>query len=243
MNKIFSLEGKVGVVTGGAGGNGFAMTNALLSSCATVFVLDTDNMKIENAKKELEGKDVHFINVDITNHKKIEIIFENISKKQGTIDFLINNAGVTYPSQKKNYPDELWEMTLNINLKTPFKLSELVAKYMHTKGGSIVNITSLSSELGFAGNPSYSASKGGLKILTKSLAAEYAKYKIRVNNLGLGYFKTDMTEKSWNDIEKRKEIANRTLLDRWGFGVDLAGPIVSLVSDASSYVTGQDLIC
>jgi len=105
----------------------------------------------------------------------------------------------------------------------------------------IINITSLNSELAFLDNPAYVAFKGALKQLTKSLALDLGKYGIRVNNVGPGYFRTNMTKKSWEDPEKNKARCDRTVLGRWGEPKDLAGTIIFLCSNASSYITGQDI--
>jgi len=109
------------------------------------------------------------------------------------------------------------------------------------KSGSIINITSLNAELAFPNNPAYVASKGGLKMLSKALARDWGIYGIRVNNLGPGYIKTDMTEASFNNKTTRKEREERTMLGRWGEVDDLIGPCVFLASDASEYITGQDI--
>ena len=123
----------------------------------------------------------------------------------------------------------------------PFLLSKEIGKLMKKeKSGVIINITSINSELGFPDNPAYSAFKGALKQLTKSLALDLGKFGIRVNNVGPGYFRTQMTKKSWENSKLRKERTDRTILKRWGVPKDLAGIIIFLSSDSSSYVTGQD---
>ena len=109
------------------------------------------------------------------------------------------------------------------------------------KSGSIINITSINAELGFPRNPSYVASKGGLKMLGKALAKDWGKYGIRVNNLGPGYIKTEMSSKTFSNKKLREQRAMHTMLGRWGEKDDLVGPCVFLASDASKYVTGQDL--
>ena len=115
-------------------------------------------------------------------------------------------------------------------------------KYMlKKKNGSIINFTSINAELGFPNNPAYVASKGGLKMLTKSLAKDWGRFGIRVNNIGPGYMKTEMTKKSWSNPKLRKTRTSRTLLNRWGEKQDIVGPCIFLASDASRYVTGQDL--
>ena len=108
-------------------------------------------------------------------------------------------------------------------------------------GGSIINITSIGAELGFPNNPAYIAAKGALKQLTRSLALDLGSFGIRVNNIGPGYFRTDMTKGSWNDPQLEEDRIRRTILGRWGEPDDLAGAAIFLASEASRYITGQDL--
>ena len=123
-----------------------------------------------------------------------------------------------------------------------FRCSQTVIKYMmKNKSGSIINFTSINAELAFPNNPAYVASKGGLKMLGKSLAKDWAKHGIRVNNIGPGYFKTDMTKESYENKQMRTKRTERTMLGRWGDMIDIIGPCIFLASDASSYVTGQDI--
>jgi len=179
---------------------------------------------------------------DITNKDELEKIVEKIYKENGKIDILVNNAGITIGEPSESYKEEDWEKTYNVNLKAPFTLSQLVAKYMiKQRSGVIINIISLGAEQGFSNNPAYVAFKGGLKQLTKALAKDWAKYNIQVNNLGPGFIKTDMTKKSWNDLSLRAERSGRIMLDRWRESADLVGPAIFLASDASGYITGQDL--
>jgi gluconate 5-dehydrogenase len=109
------------------------------------------------------------------------------------------------------------------------------------KSGVIINITSINAEFAFPDNPSYQVTKAGLKQLTKSLALDLAKFGIRVNSVGPGYFRTSMTKKSWDNLKKRKKIRESTILKRWGVPKDLEGVIVFLASDSSEYITGQDI--
>ena len=159
------------------------------------------------------------------------------------IDILVNNAGVSFGDQSfETYSSENWERTYQVNLKAPFELIQMVTESMKKEGlGSIINITSLNAELAFPGNPAYIASKGGLRQLTKSAAYDLAKYGIRANNIAPGYMRTAMTEKSYNDPKMHTDRKNRTLLGRWGTSEDLVGAAIFLASDASSYITGQDI--
>ncbi|MDD3296570.1 MAG: SDR family oxidoreductase [Candidatus Omnitrophica bacterium] len=220
---IFSLANRVAIITGSSGDIGKAICEAFLEFGAIVYKIDSK-----------DGKDV-------SNYKQMEKDINGIYRKEKRIDILVNCAGVTFPESSEKYQENKWNKTLSVNLKAPFKLSQIVFNYMKKTGGSIINITSLWSELGFIDNPAYGASKGGLKQLTKCLATEWAKYNIRVNNLGLGYFKTNMTKRSWSQQNLRKERTNKISLGRWGEPEDIMGTVVFLASDASRYITGQDI--
>ena len=217
---MFSVKNKVVIVTGSSGGNGGAIVKGLEKLGAIV-----------------EGGDLP--SYDITTDKHRKLLVQQALNHTGKIDGLINCAGITRGNNVFDYDDEDWENTYQVNLKAPFELSREVARYMKNSGGSIINITSLNSELGFPNNPAYVAMKGGLKQLTKSLAVDLGKYNIRVNNVGPGYIKTNMTKQGWKN--NRKEIEDRTILGRWGEPEDLIGTIVFLLASASSYITGQDI--
>jgi len=245
VDSLFSLENKVAIVTGGAQGNGKSISEALLRSGATVIMVDIDKSKLILTEKKFKKNNLKVFSFycDIIKKNEILKLKQFVEKKFGKLDILINNAGVSFPHDTINYSEKAWDQTYEVNLKAPFILSQEFAKIMkkQKQGGVIINITSINAELAFPNNPAYQAFKGGLKQLTKSLALDFSKYNIRVNNLGPGYFKTNMTKKSWNDPKTKKERAKKTILNRWGMSEDLAGPIIFLVSDASSYITGQDL--
>ena len=204
--------------------------------------MDINERELISAKNDIQNDRAKFVTADVTNFRLMKNIMKNIYDNEGKINILVNNAGVSLPESSDTYNEDKWEKTYLVDLKAPFKLSQMAAKYMK-KGGSgvIINITSLCSELGFSNNPAYVAFKGGLKQLTKALAKDWAKYGIRVNNLGLGYFKTEMTRKSWEDEKLRQERTKNTMLGRWGEPEDLVGPAIFLASDASRYIIGQDL--
>ena len=167
--------------------------------------------------------------VNITKGYSVGKALTSIVKKHTKIDVLVNNAGVT---------SGLWNNIQEINLQAPYNLSTVISDYM-PKGSSIVNITSLWSEFGFKNNPAYGASKGGLKSLTKCLAADLAP-NIRVNSVGFGYIQTKMTEYSWKN--RRKLIEDKTLLKRWGKPEDVVGLIYFLCTNEASYITGQNFM-
>lgn len=243
MLERFSLAGKVAIVTGAARGNGKAIAEGLLDAGATVYFVDKLKTELDETIRGLKNEKAKPIVADLAVREDLEMIAPLVYKNEGRIDILVNNAGITAVHPSESHAEEDWDKVLLINLKVPFLLSQNVARYMIEKneGGSIINITSLGAELGLANVPGYVASKGGLKQLTKTLALDWAKYHIRVNNIGPGYMRTDMTKRSYADPELKKSRDNRIMLDRWGESADLAGPAVFLASDASAYITGQDI--
>ena len=238
MEDIFSVKNKVVVITGAGKGIGSILADELLKRSAVVYAIDKSFPKSDPKKKYFKKK------CDITNKIQLEKICKNIFKNEKKIDVLINNAGITMPNNSsKEYSLENWKKTLDVNLTGSFLCSQIIGKIMKKqRSGSIINMTSINAELGFPNNPAYVASKGGLKMLTKSLAKDLGKYGIRVNNLGPGYFVTDMTKKSFEDQDANKERIDRMMIKRWGTVDDIVGVAIFLASDASSYVTGTDLI-
>jgi NAD(P)-dependent dehydrogenase (short-subunit alcohol dehydrogenase family) len=239
---IFSLKERVAIVTGGARGNGLAIGKALLGFGATVYFFDLLEDELKNAEEEIQSEKAFFEFVDITDYENFDSRCTQIFSKENRLDILVNNAGVAYGQPSEEYSKENWDKTQKINLEAPFRLSQIVFPYMKKTGaGSIINITSISAELGMSQNPAYVSSKGALKQLTKALAKDWAVYQIRVNSLGLGYFQTNMTKKSYGNETTRKQRSDRILQCRWGGPADLVGPVVFLASQASGYMTGQDL--
>ena len=178
--------------------------------------------------------------IDITSEPSFDKLKHSLGDLK--IDVLINNAGITSSSKSEVYAEKDWLKTIETNLTSSFNCSQIVLPYMKKqKSGSIINVTSINSKLAFPNNPAYIASKGGLRMLTKSLAKDWGRYGIRINNLARGYFVTDMNKKTYANKNKRKSRAEKTMLKRWGKLNDLLGPCIFLASDASDYVTGIDL--
>ncbi len=223
------------LVTGAARGNGKAIADGFVNVGATVIYLDSNKDILTNIKPD--GANAHQVFVaDITDN----IQMEGVLKEVGDIDVLVNNAGITL--NQKNSPN-YWKETLNVNLTAAYYLCQLVSDGMGRRGGgSIINITSISAHMGSAGNPSYHASKGGLRYMSKALAADLGKLNIRVNCICPGYINTNMTQFSFTDTDRHENIKSRTMLDRWGESSDLIGASVFLASDASSYITGSDIM-
>lgn len=239
MNNLFSVKNKVMVVTGGGKGLGKVVASAMAESGAVTYSLD--KKFAEQTPKNL-SKNLFQKKCDITDKKAFESLIRQIFLKHKKIDTLFNIAGIGLKKSGLFYSDPNWNKTLEVNLTSPFHCSQSVIRYMiKNKSGSIINFTSINAELAFPSNPAYVASKGGLKMLSKSLAKDWAKHGIRVNNIGPGYFKTDMTKESYENKQMRKKRTERTMLGRWGDMIDIIGPCIFLASDASSYITGQDI--
>ena len=243
LDQLFSLEGKFAVVTGASRGLGNAIADALLRAGATVLLVSANQERLQAATAafQAEGLRAAMYCCDLADKAQIADLLAAIRRDPGRVDILVNAAGMTEGHPLLDYPADLWERTLQVNLTAAFLLAQGVAALMvEQQSGSIINITSINAERGFPGNPAYVAAKGALKQLSKALAVDLAPYGIRVNNIGPGYFHTDMTNGSWQDPERRAQRSNRTLLGRWGEGADLAGLVILLASPAAAYITGQD---
>lgn len=226
IEDIFSIKDKVCIITGGSGGIGSSLVDLISYNGGKVCVLD----KI--TKKNHSIKNVDFYKCDLSNVNKVKIVIQKIIKKHKKIDCLVNAIGISNQNSFIN--------NININLITVFNVTKLIIEKMKKTGGIIVNITSLNSELGFSNNPGYVSSKGGLKMLTKSFCVDYSKYNIRINNIGPGYIKTNMTKKKFLNKKERKVRLDRIPMNRYAEPHELFGAVIFLLTDASSYVTGQD---
>ena len=241
MKDLFSIKNKIVIVTGAGRSIGYHLASNMAKHEAIVYAIDLEFPK--KIPKELSSN-LKQMKCDITDYKKIQNVCKKIVTKYGKIDVLVNNAGVSYASQKRGVPysPKNWIKTINVNLTGSFYCSQAVVEHMiKKKKGSIINITSINAELGFPRNPSYNASKGGLKMLGKAFAKDWSRFGIRVNNIGPGYIKTEMTIKRFTNKKTMLERQNQTLLGRWGEPDDLVGPCIFLASDASKYMTGQDI--
>ena len=237
MNKnYFDISNKIAIVTGSSRGIGYAIAKGFIESGALVHGISRTEPDLTKDKNY-----THHI-IDLSNKKSIIEVVNEIGIYRKKIDILINCAGLSLDLQSEKMHDKSLNNILDINLLSPYFMSASVIRFMKKNGGSIINITSIGANLGFPGNPAYISSKAGLSGLTRSLSYDYAHLGIRVNNLVPGYFKTDMTKKSFYDPLKNKERANRSLLRRWGDPKELIGPAIFLASKASSFITGTDII-
>ena len=173
LEQLFTLEGKVALVTGATRGLGQGMSDALLRAGATVVLNGSNRERLAETARQFadEGLPVVDFACDLSDAAQVAQLADFVLREQPRIDVLVNNAGVTFPHDLLDYPDDAWQKTFQINLDAPFQLARRLAPRMKEQGGgSIINITSIGAELGFPNNPAYGAAKGALKQLTKSMA-------------------------------------------------------------------------
>lgn len=240
---LFSLKGKVALVTGGTHGLGMAMAEGLAQAGAELVITGTTPEKMDNALKHYHDKGFKATGYlfDVTNEAEAEKFVGQIVAEQGKIDVLVNNAGIIKREAAVSMQVSDFRRVIDVDLVGPFIMSQLVVKDMiQRKEGKIINICSMMSELGRNSVSAYAAAKGGLKMLTRNLATEWAPHNIQVNGIGPGYFATSQTApirvdgNPFNDF-----IIQRTPAGRWGNPEDLAGTAVFLASKASDFVNGQ----
>jgi NAD(P)-dependent dehydrogenase (short-subunit alcohol dehydrogenase family) len=238
LHSLFSLRGKVAVVTGASRGIGAAIVDALAGAEAyTIGIGRSEAPRIPFRA----GAD--YRQCDVLDADGFEAICASAVETKGRLDILVNAAGITLPKASSADPSDNFERTLAVNLVAAHRCCQVAAGHMkRAGGGSIINVTSLGAILGFPGNPGYVSAKGGLGALTRALAMDFADDGIRVNNIAPGYVRTDMTAGSYNDPVRHAERLQRMMIKRWGMPEDFAGAAVFLASKASSYVTGIDLI-
>ena len=240
------LQNKTALVTGSSRGVGRSIAVAYAREGAKVMVNYTSNEKAaQEVVEEIQklGGQARAFKADVARKAEAEAMVQATVEAFGGIDVLVNNAGFTRPAMMVKMTEEQWDAVVDIHLKGPFLCAQAAAPHMSKKGsGKIINVTSVAGLVGTVGQINYSAAKGGIISMTKSMARELAKYNICANVISLGIVTTDMTEKITTD-EKLKEIyMNRILLKRFGEPEDIAPAFVFLASDESRYVTGQ-LLC
>jgi len=237
-----SLIDKVALVTGAAQGIGKAVALLLARNGADLIVSDINLEKAEETAKEIQaiGRRALAIKVDVASLGDVEQMVEAVLEHFGHIDILINNAGITRDRLILRMTEEDWDAVLNINLKGTFHCTKVVIRHMSKqRNGRIVNIASVVGEMGNAGQANYSASKAGVIGFTKTIAREFAQRGINVNAIAPGYIETPMTEAL---PQKAKEELKRIIpMERLGRPEDVAEAVLFLVSEASSYITGQVL--
>tara|TARA_B100001121_G_scaffold216129_1_gene189645 strand:+ start:465 stop:1202 length:738 start_codon:yes stop_codon:yes gene_type:complete len=236
---MINLQNKNIILTGATGGIGNSIAETLVSLNAKVIATGTNEKKLDEIKKKF--KDITIIKQDISAHDELENFIDKCNNKLGDrIDILINNAGITQDSLTIRMEKSMWEKVINVNLTSTFLLSKYVIKKMLKKrSGKIINITSVVGHTGNVGQANYSASKGAISSMSKSLSLEYAKKNITVNCIAPGFIDTAMTQKI-ND-EFKNQLKSKIPLDRLGTSQDIANCTAFLCSDLSNYITGETI--
>ena len=247
---MFSLEGKVALVTGAAYGIGFAMAEALYKAGAKIAFNCRSQHHMDQALADYKAKGIeaHGYICDVTDEEQVNAMVADFNKELGVIDILVNNAGIIKRIPMTEMSVEDFRKVVDIDLNAPFIVSKAVIPGMKEKGhGKIINICSMMSELGRETVSAYAAAKGGLKMLTRNICAEFGEYNIQCNGIGPGYIATPQTA----PLRERQPDGSRHPFDsfiiaktpaaRWGEPEDLMGPVVFLASDASNFVNGHIL--
>ncbi|ASA54316.1 SDR family oxidoreductase [Vibrio gazogenes] len=243
MNNMFDLHGKTALVTGSGRGLGFSYAKGLANAGARVILngQNEDTLSAAVAQLKSEGFQVLGKRFDVSSEAQVSKVFEEFDRDGIHVDIVINNAGIQYRKPMVDLELESWKKVIDVNLNSVFIVSRQAAKRMIEKGtgGKIINIGSLTSEAARATVSPYTAAKGGVKMLTKAMAAEWAQYNIQANAIGPGYILTDMNAAliENKDFDDWVKASNPT--QRWGHPDELIGTAVYLSSSASNYINGQ----
>ncbi|EIJ38138.1 gluconate 5-dehydrogenase [Galbibacter orientalis] len=243
---LFNIEGKVALITGATHGLGMAMAMQLGKAGATIVINgNSSQQKIDDALEVYKKENIKAFGYkfNVTIESEVEAAIASIEKEVGAIDILVNNAGIIKRIPLETMEVEAFREVIDVDLVAPFIVSKHVVKGMIArKSGKIINICSMMSELGRNTVGAYAAAKGGLKMLTKNMATEWAKHNIQINGIGPGYFATSQTAPIRVDGHPFNEfIINRTPAAKWGAPEDLGGAAIFLASQASNFVNGHIL--
>lgn len=242
--RLFDLTSRCALVTGSSRGLGFVIARGLGRAGASVILNGRDEKKVNAAVRQLtdEGLDARGVAFDITDSEQVARGVSQTEEQSGHIDILVNNAGINLRGPLLETSEETWRKVLDVNLTGAFLVGREVARGMiERKCGKIINICSLMSEITRATIAPYTAAKGGLRMLTRSMAVEWGPYNIQTNGIGPGFFLTEMTRPLHEDAEFDAWLIKRTPTGRWGKVEELVGPAVFLGSEASDFVNGQVL--
>ncbi|MBS0001333.1 MAG: gluconate 5-dehydrogenase [Cyclobacteriaceae bacterium] len=243
--ELFSLAGKTALITGGTHGIGLAIAEGLAASGARIILNGHTAERLSSAVGHCEKKgfSVSGYLFDISDQQAVDKNLEKIRKMEGVIDVLVNNAAIHRRVKLMDLTLKDFRLVLDINLTAQFYMAQQVARSMiNNKQGKIINLCSMMSELGRDTTGAYASAKGGLKMLTKSMATEWAQYNIQVNGIGPGYIKTDATGPISEPGSPLYDfIISRTPAGRWGKPEDLKGAAIFLASSASDFVNGHIL--
>jgi gluconate 5-dehydrogenase len=239
----FRLDGRRALVTGGSRGIGLGLARGLAEAGANLVLVARNGDELATAERELAplNVDVQTAPFDMAQSEKIPTFYADLIQRTGPIDILINNAGMSRRGPAHELTLDDWQAVLDLNLTSVFALSQAFAKerIASKRPGRIVNVGSLMCQSARTGTSPYAATKGGILLLTKAFAMDWAPYGVLVNAIGPGYIDTPLTAPLKNNPEFDAWVRDKCPLGRWGTPADLAGAVVFLASDAASFITGQ----
>ncbi|QPC92128.1 SDR family oxidoreductase [Mesorhizobium sp. INR15] len=241
---LFSLEGRLALVTGSGQGIGFALARGLAEHGASVVLNGRDAGKVGASVSSLRdaGLTAHASIFDVTDFQAVNADVTRIEAEIGAIDILVNNAGIQFRAPLEDFPEEQWERLFKTNVSGAFHAGKAVARHMIArKRGKIINIGSVQSELARPNIAPYTATKGAIRNLTRGMCADWAKHGLQINAIAPGYFRTEMNQALVDNPEFSGWLEKRTPAGRWGNVDELIGAAVFLASDASSFVNGHTL--
>ena len=243
-NNLFSLSGKTALVTGGGRGIGLAIAKGLAEHGADVAIVARTKDQLEAAARQIgadTGRKIWSFPFDLSSVEGIDNFFESVIAETKGIDILVNCAGTTIRGPAEDVDLKTWHHVIDVNLTSVLVLSQAFCRHRKQEGktGRIINIGSLTCHGARPTTAAYASSKGGMLMLTKTLAVEWAKYNINVNAIGPGYIATELTEPLWTNEDFNKWVMSKTPHARWGRPEDLLGTAVLLASRAGEFITGQ----
>lgn len=244
MKDLFDISGRIALVTGSSRGIGYTLAEGLAKAGCKVILNGTNEERLKSAIHRLrqKGHNTKGEVFDVTDEKQVHEAVTGFRRSIGPIDILVNNAGIQIRGQLEEFKLEDWQRIIDVNLTGAFIVAKSVVERMiERKAGKIINVCSIQSELARPTIAPYTASKGGIRNLTRGMATEWGKYNIQSNGIAPGYFKTAMTEKLYQDTEFDAWLRGRTPANRWGEPEELVGTLIYLASNASNYVNGQIL--
>jgi gluconate 5-dehydrogenase len=244
QNPLFDLTGRTALITGSSQGLGFALARGLAQAGAAIVLNGRDERKLTVAAETLrgEGARVTTASFDVTDGAAGTAAVAKIEAEFAPIDILVNNAGIQRRAPLAEMTEEQWRAVIDTNLTSAFLVARAVVPRMITRGaGKVINICSVMVEVSRPTIANYAAAKGGLKMLTRAMAVEWAKHGIQANGIAPGYFVTELNKALVENVEFNKWICGRTPAGRWGQPHELAGAAVFLASRASEFVNGQIL--
>lgn len=239
---IFSLKGKVALITGGGSGIGYDIAECMVASGATVMITGRREFALQEAIDKL-GNNAHFIVNDVTELDKLEGLVSEIENRFGAIDILVNNAGINMKKPALEVTDEDFNRIIHTNLSAVFALTRAVAKGMVARqSGSILMISSMAAYYGIDRVVAYAASKSGVEGMVKVLASEFSKFNVRINAIAPGFIETSMMKTAMgSDPDRMNRALNRTPMAKFGKPADIGWAAVFLASEAAGYITGASL--